>query len=458
MAAHSRRPTAALRGRPSTTVLRIIILKPSSSIRQTAGYVYAGTYNGGVFKTLDRGDSWTAINTGLTNYYVKILAIDPANSQTVYVGTSGGVFKTTNGGDFWIALNIGGTTTSIYTLAIDPADSRICLCGDMITAGSIKTTDGGASWMTLNTGLTSMAASGSLAVDPANSQIVYAGTNSGGVFKTTNGGASWTPINTGITNTDILSLAIDPANSRTVYAGTSSRGIFKTTNGGTSWTEMNAGLTSMGISTLAIDPNSRTIYAGTGVGVFKMVQEIVPEGSVGKRNLSKAKPSRLRELRMDKNRTKFFSGRRVRQMKYVRFPFFVVLFTCCLFVFPGTAFSEGGYQFVAKWGTDQFADGQLRNPLALAVDAAGNVYVVDAGNSRIQKFSSAGAFITKWGSHGSGDGQFNSPRGIAVDAAGNVYVTDMANNRIQKFSPTGGFITKWGSEGSGNGQFKYPGV
>ncbi len=56
-------------------------------------------------------------------------------------------------------------------------------------------------------------------------------------------------------------------------------------------------------------------------------------------------------------------------------------------------------------------------------------------NGRIQKFNSTGTFLTKWGSSGSGDGEFNSPYGVAVDPAGNVYVADTDNDRIQKFVP-----------------------
>jgi tripartite motif-containing protein 71 len=41
--------------------------------------------------------------------------------------------------------------------------------------------------------------------------------------------------------------------------------------------------------------------------------------------------------------------------------------------------------------------------------------------------------LTTWGSEGSGDGQFGEPGGIAVDGAGNVYVADTGNNRVQKF-------------------------
>ena len=55
-------------------------------------------------------------------------------------------------------------------------------------------------------------------------------------------------------------------------------------------------------------------------------------------------------------------------------------------------------------------------------------------NNRIQKFDSSGNFITKWGSNGSGDGQFNGPQGVAVDGSGNVYVVDAYNHRIQKFT------------------------
>ena len=81
-------------------------------------------------------------------------------------------------------------------------------------------------------------------------------------------------------------------------------------------------------------------------------------------------------------------------------------------------------------------DGQFGNPVSVAVDTSGNVYVSEINrNQRIQKFSSTGSFLTKWGSAGSGDGQFSNPSAIAVDSSGNVYVGERGNQRIQKFSP-----------------------
>lgn len=105
---------------------------------------------------------------------------------------------------------------------------------------------------------------------------------------------------------------------------------------------------------------------------------------------------------------------------------------------------------------------ELANPLSypqgITRDAAGNLYVVDFENARVQKFNSAGQFITLWGSRGSNDGQFQQPTGIAVDSNGDVYVTDLGSstNRVQKFKGDGTFIKKWGTTGSNPGQFDYP--
>jgi uncharacterized protein YjiK len=103
-------------------------------------------------------------------------------------------------------------------------------------------------------------------------------------------------------------------------------------------------------------------------------------------------------------------------------------------------------EFIAKWGSEGSGDGELNYPLGLAIDDDDNVYVVDSDNFRVQKFDSNGTFITKWGSKGSEDGQFGAlldvqgPQGIEIDKSGDVYVVDYGNNRIQKFTPEGTFI------------------
>ena len=129
--------------------------------------------------------------------------------------------------------------------------------------------------------------------------------------------------------------------------------------------------------------------------------------------------------------------------------------------------------------------GDLNEPVGVATDVAGNVYVADNSHNRVQKFSSSGVFQRAWGedvaSAGPGNtgtgfeicvaangdtcktgevtgaalgGELNGPRGIATDAAGNVYVSDSHHDRVQKFSSSGIFERAWGedvvSTGPGN--------
>lgn len=104
---------------------------------------------------------------------------------------------------------------------------------------------------------------------------------------------------------------------------------------------------------------------------------------------------------------------------------------------------------LAGSGTNGFANGtgiaaQFSNPTGVVVDAIGNVYVSDSGNSKIRKITPSGVVTTLAGSgtygflNGSGTtAQFKGLEGIAVDVSGNVYVADSYNNQIRKISPTG---------------------
>jgi streptogramin lyase len=117
---------------------------------------------------------------------------------------------------------------------------------------------------------------------------------------------------------------------------------------------------------------------------------------------------------------------------------------------------DAGGAFLTTWGSEGAGDGQFARPVAAAVDAAGNVYVVDLAPARIQKFTSDGTFLLGWGSDGGGPGEFALPYGVGVDAGGNVYIADTENHRIQKFDGTGTFLLEWGTLGAGDGEFDEP--
>ncbi|HLO80220.1 MAG TPA: peptidyl-alpha-hydroxyglycine alpha-amidating lyase family protein [Chitinophagaceae bacterium] len=92
-------------------------------------------------------------------------------------------------------------------------------------------------------------------------------------------------------------------------------------------------------------------------------------------------------------------------------------------------------------GTDSL---HFNLPTDVAVASDGSLYVSDGyGNSRVVKFSPSGKYLFAWGTKGDQPGQFKTPHGIDLDAAGNVYVADRENNRIQKFDADGKFINSW---------------
>ncbi|HEX6890805.1 MAG TPA: SMP-30/gluconolactonase/LRE family protein [Chryseolinea sp.] len=117
--------------------------------------------------------------------------------------------------------------------------------------------------------------------------------------------------------------------------------------------------------------------------------------------------------------------------------------------------SAGG--FISKWGQKGTGSGDFNDPMGVALDANGNVYVCEWANDRIQKFDNNGTFILKWGSIAAGDmDYFYRPAGVTTDGSGNIYVADTENHRIQKFNSAGNFIMRFGEEGSADGQFLSP--
>jgi len=119
--------------------------------------------------------------------------------------------------------------------------------------------------------------------------------------------------------------------------------------------------------------------------------------------------------------------------------------------------AAGVVSTLAGSGLAGFANGtgaaaQFNGPTALAVDAAGNVYVADTENQRIRKITPAGVVTTLagFGFAGFADGEgvgalFDTPLGVAVDGDGNVYVADSENRRIRKITPLGVVSTFAGS-------------
>jgi photosystem II stability/assembly factor-like uncharacterized protein len=224
--------------------------------------------------------------SGMTN----ALAVDPRNSNVVYMGApQGGVWKTTDGGGTWTPLTDQQNSMAVGAIALDPVnpDTVYVGTGNLLTfmygAGILKSTDGGATWTDIPGPFTGPFGSSSffggghvisLAVNPANPQIVLAGAflwnntscphqlDRAGVYRSVNGGSTWTQVFAGGTAT---SLFFDAATSNVVYAAIGEsyhpcstpppNGVYKSSDAGQTWTPINgSGANAVSLS------NSGAIY------------------------------------------------------------------------------------------------------------------------------------------------------------------------------------------------------
>jgi DNA-binding beta-propeller fold protein YncE len=106
----------------------------------------------------------------------------------------------------------------------------------------------------------------------------------------------------------------------------------------------------------------------------------------------------------------------------------------------GRGGAEGGRGAAAETGAGNPSD-IFHRPSDVTWDKVGNIYVADGfgEHNRIAKFTKDGNYLKSWGRTGTEPGQFQGIRGLASDAAGNIYVADEGNKRIQVFDGEGTF-------------------
>jgi photosystem II stability/assembly factor-like uncharacterized protein len=241
---------------------------------QDSNTLYVPSRNGVIFKSTNGGTSWNALNAVLPPPYTlqpgpgaNVLAIDPRNTSTLYVATQLGLSRSTDGGVTWRTANL--RAVPISSLAINPRTPSF------VYAGNLLSTDAGNTWFAV--GYKVLYGIDALAIDPRTPTNVYAGSGDCedglSIFRSADGGQSWTDTRAGAGC--VSTIAIDPQMPSTVYAGSQDgRGVYKSADGGTSWSALNtrpsSGSDASVINALAIDPQStKTIYAGGPGGIFK---------------------------------------------------------------------------------------------------------------------------------------------------------------------------------------------
>ncbi|MGE5413616.1 MAG: WD40/YVTN/BNR-like repeat-containing protein [Syntrophomonadaceae bacterium] len=158
--------------------------------------------------------------------------------------------------------SIGPPGGILELVAVSPSDPNVVYVASVI-GGVFRSDDGGT---TFNPAIRGLAAAQvlCLAVAPDDASVVYAGASAGG-FKSTDGGATWTPLGGGFPSALINTMVVDPSHSSTVYAGGATGTLVKSVDSGASWTAIGGtDAPSAQPRILAIAPGSTsTLYLGT---------------------------------------------------------------------------------------------------------------------------------------------------------------------------------------------------
>lgn len=191
--------------------------------------------DGGVFRSLDSGDTWEqkvfisqdgrrAQTIGDMN--VTTMVFHPADANIIYLGTKGnGLYVSVTGGEQWTQLSL--TTGTVNSIAIDPIDSQ----NIYVAKGSsiYKSTDDGLTWEAIYQEV-SGAAITTVIVDSFDHNRIYAATNSGTVIKSYDYGVHWDlRLQLAL---PIRRLLMAQHDTRILYVLTTEQQIYQTTNGG----------------------------------------------------------------------------------------------------------------------------------------------------------------------------------------------------------------------------------
>jgi PKD repeat protein len=198
-----------------------------------------------------QSSTWTFVGptgapTGSGAGRVTFIRVDPTNANNLWIGApAGGLWKSTNGGSSWTTNTDFLTVIGASDVAIDPSNTQNMYlatgdgdAGDTYSIGVLKSTDGGTTWNT--TGLTWSPNQGrlirKLLINPTTPSTIMAFSNVG-IWRTTNSGTSWTQVQStnGFTDAEF-----QPGTPATVYAcGTT---FWRSTDGGATWTQVTSGL------------------------------------------------------------------------------------------------------------------------------------------------------------------------------------------------------------------------
>jgi PKD repeat protein/photosystem II stability/assembly factor-like uncharacterized protein len=237
-----------------------------------ASVMYGEIYYGDIQRSTNGGASFSSIKNNIDEEgdWVTPWQQDPATPQTIYAAFKN-VWKSTNRGSSWTPISTWGTTSNLKCLAVAPSNSNYIY----VSNGSIlrKTTDGGANWSIINYPLSGVDAITYITVAANNPDILWI-TRSGyspdnRVYKSLDGGATWINLSAGLPTLPVNCIVSQAGTAEGVYVGTDV-GVYYTDTVLGSWMPYSNGLPNVVVDELEIHYGSGKLRAATyGRGLWE---------------------------------------------------------------------------------------------------------------------------------------------------------------------------------------------
>jgi photosystem II stability/assembly factor-like uncharacterized protein len=290
----------------SNAIIYSILVFPQSSNEIIVSTDY------GVYKSMDGGINWEPKNIGLPHTNTRKVIMDPTDPTILYLTINsppnespwqGGVYKSLDGGNSWqpktygLGNHVGSPgdpnliTANYENIIIDPQNPDVLFVGAISwwDAGIYKTTNGAESWTNIisrqntdwgwiNHDDWSPPQGECMLINPDEPEHVFVG-DAWQLFETDNGGNTWNQIYTnqippdsgtwqgrGIETTVVYDIEVDPTNSNIIYIGYADVGFHKSMDGGITFKRFSQGLNHPeNIFDIEIDPDKpNVIYASSG--------------------------------------------------------------------------------------------------------------------------------------------------------------------------------------------------
>ncbi|MEL6252747.1 MAG: T9SS type A sorting domain-containing protein [Bacteroidota bacterium] len=311
----------------------------------------AASVSGGIWKTTNAGQNWIHITPDLPNLQFSTMAQSPADPNIVYAGTGerglggangdgDGIFKSTDRGNTWTQLSVGAEDPyfqNITRLIVSPDDANLVLASGGTeffgstpagqNSGIFRTTDGGMNWTrTFSEDFTIS----QIIAAPSNFNRQYLSIVGRGIYRSDDGGQSWQEVNNGMPNAvNRLELAVGRNNPDWVFAslerwqkdanGNDIRKgvVYYSLDGGNQWQEarsVNGGLDPDLLggqgwydNTIMVSPMTDSILFVGGVDLWKI--NLLPDANGGfEKNVGVIVDSYFRASGQDRGKNSWFRG------------------------------------------------------------------------------------------------------------------------------------------------------